>query len=359
MRIPCRLFVVAGLLTSSVAFGGSNEIHRTVIGFGSCSHQGRSQGFWDPILSHKPDYFIFAGDNIYSDTYNMELQWKKYQQLASQDGFKKLKKSSILMATWDDHDYGLNDSGDEFREKVKSRENFLNFWGIPKKSPRRNNPGVCDARMIEIEGRRLQFILLDTRYFRSPLVKRAERGEGEGRYDRNKDRAATLLGQDQWRWLEAELRQPADVRILVSSIQLVPEDHYWECWDLFPLERSRLFKMIKATKANGLIVLSGDRHMAELSRHDKAIGYPLYDLTSSGLNMARGGHWPEPNRHRVGEQFFENNFGLVLIDWFPDPMITLQIRDEKDNVILQEAIKLSSLKPSGKKRVDESGSHSR
>ena len=345
-----RSLVCIALLTTHAVVATAKPIPRTVIGFGSCSHQGRSQSFWDPILSHQPDYFIFAGDNIYSDTYKMDLQWKKYQQLGAQPGFIQLKKSSIVMATWDDHDYGLNDSGAEFREKVASRENFLNFWGEPKKSPRRKNPGVCDARIVEIKGKRLQFILLDTRFFRSELVKREQRGEGEGRYARNRNRTATILGDEQWKWLEQQLRQPADIRLLVSSIQVVPEDHYWECWDLFPLERSRLFKMIKATKATGVIALSGDRHMAELSRHDRAIGYPLYDLTSSGLNMGRGGYWPEPNRHRIGEQFFENNFGLILIDWTPDPLITLQIRDEKNKVILQEEIALSALKSAGRKK---------
>jgi len=325
------------------AFASDKPVPRTTIAFGSCSHQSRSQSFWEPILTHKPDYFIFGGDNIYSDTYNMELQWKKYQQLAAHEGFKKLKKQSVILATWDDHDYGLNDSGAEFREKEGSRENFLNFWEVPKKSPRRQNPGVCDARIIDVEGRRLQFILLDTRFFRSELVKRENRAEGEGRYGQNRSRTATVLGQEQWAWLEEQLRQPADIRIVVSSIQVVPEDHYWESWINFPLERTRLFRMIKATKANGIIFLTGDRHMAELSRHDKAVGYPLYDLTSSGLNMGRGGYWPEPNRHRVGEQFFENNFGMVIIDWEKDPAISLQIRDTRNRVILEEKINLSTI----------------
>ena len=344
----CNIIALLVLVCVFSSSGKDKPPLRTVIGFGSCSHQSRSQAFWEPILSHNPDYFIFGGDNIYSDTYNMELQWKKYQQLAAHEGFQKLKRQSVIMATWDDHDYGLNDSGAEFREKEGSRENFLNFWEVPKKSPRRNNPGVCDARVIDIGGKRLQFILLDTRYFRSELVKREHREQGEGRYGQNTSRQATVLGSEQWAWLEEQLRQPADIRIFVSSIQVVPEDHYWEAWINFPLERSRLFKMIRATKADGIIMLTGDRHMAELSRHDKAVDYPLYDLTSSGLNMGRGGYWPEPNRHRIGEQFFENNFGLVIIDWETDPLISLQIRDLKNRVVLQEDIRLSTI--SRKKR---------
>jgi len=340
-RIVIGLFAI---LTAGNSLGQVNPVTRTVIGFGSCSHQGRSQSFWEPILTNQPDYFIFGGDNIYSDTYNMELQRKKYQQLASHAGFKALKKQSILMATWDDHDYGLNDSGAEFREKDASRENFLDFWGIPKKSPRRSNPGVFDARVVERYGHRIQFIILDTRFFRSELVKRENRAEGEGRYTENNSRSATILGEEQWEWLEERLNDPADIRILVSSIQVVPEDHYWESWKNFPHERSRLFKLIKSTGAKGIIVLSGDRHMAELSRHDKAVGYPLYDLTSSGLNMGRGGYWPEPNKHRIGKQFFENNFGLVLIDWTDDPVITLQIRDLNNRIILEHVVALSELR---------------
>lgn len=336
------LFVV--LFLGGNASGAEKKVARTVIGFGSCSHQSRSQAFWSPILTNRPDFFIFGGDNIYSDTYNMELQWKKYQQMAALPGFQQLKKMSVLFATWDDHDFGLNDSGAEFREKEGSRDNFFRFWQIPKNSPRRKTPGIYDAKIVDLGGKRLQFIMLDTRYFRSELVKRESRGEGEGRYADNKRKDATILGAEQWKWLEEQLRKPADIRLLVSSIQVVPEEHYWEAWKRFPEEHKRLYRLIKSTKANGVIVLSGDRHMAEISRNDKAVGYPLYDVTSSGLNMGRGGYWPEPNKFRLGEQFFENNFGLVTIDWFSDPVITMEIRDEKNNVVLHEHVKQSMLK---------------
>jgi len=332
------------LLLSARVSGAENKPNRTVIGFGSCSHQSRSQAYWDPILANKPDYFIFGGDNIYSDTYNMELQWKKYQQMAALPGFQKLKKSAVLFATWDDHDFGLNDSGAEFREKVSSRDNFFRFWNLPKNSPRRKNPGVCDAKIVTLEGKRIQFIILDTRYFRSELIKREVRGEGEGRYTDNTRKDATVLGDEQWAWLEKQLREPAELRLIVSSIQVVPEEHYWEAWRRFPGEQKKLFRLIKSTKAEGVIFLTGDRHMAEISRNEKAVGYPLYDVTSSGLNMGRGGYWPEPNKYRLGDQYFENNFGVITIDWFADPVITMEIRNEKNEIVLHEHVKLSALK---------------
>lgn len=337
---------LAGIFAAIQNSPANDEVHKTVIGFGSCAHQGRSQAFWDPILAHQPAYFIFGGDNIYSDTYKMDLQRKKYQQLAAQEGFQKLKKQSVLFAVWDDHDYGLNDSGAEFREKEGSRTNFLEFWGVPKRSARWQRAGTYDDHIVEIEGYRVQFIMLDTRYFRSPLNKLEARAEGGGRYGQNNSPDATILGGEQWTWLEKQLRKPAEIRLIVSSIQVVPQDHNWECWYNFPRERNRLFRLIKSTGANGVIFLTGDRHMAELSKHTQAgLGYPLYDLTSSGLNMGRGGYWPEPNRYRLGEQFFENNFGLVIIEWHKkDPVITLQVRDLTDRVVIEEVVPLSALR---------------
>ena len=105
-------------------------------------------------------------------------------------------------------------------------------------------------------GQRIQIILLDTRYFRTPLKKKPKTVPGEGPYVVNPDPQGTVLGSAQWKWLEEQLRMPAKVRLLVSSIQLVPEDHNWEKWLNHPIERERLFKLIRDTKAGGVIALS-------------------------------------------------------------------------------------------------------
>jgi alkaline phosphatase D len=156
-----------------------------------------------------------------------------------------------------------------------------------------------------------------------------------------------MLGEAQWKWLEQQLRQPAQLRLLVSSIQVVAEDHGHEKWMNLPLERDRLFKLIRDTKAGGVVVLSGDRHLAELSLMDAGIGYPLHDLTSSGLNQGFP-RWRklEVNRHRVATMNYGNNFGLVSIDWDKsDPVLSLQIRDEEGDVRIQQKVPFSVLQP--------------
>jgi alkaline phosphatase D len=278
----------------------------------------------------------------------MAVMKKKYDQLAAIPGWQKLKRTCPILATWDDHDYGVNDGGAEYPKKDESQQLFLDFFGIPKDSPRRKQKGVYSAELFGPPERRVQVILLDTRYFRSPLKKKAGKTPfNEGPYEPNLDKSATMLGERQWQWLTEQLKVPAKVRIFVSSVQLVPQDHGWEKWMNFPLERERLYSLLKDTKAAGVVCISGDRHLAELSQMDAGIGYPLYDLTSSGLTEASP-RWRklETNRHRVATMNHGNNFGMILIDWSKtDPTVRLQIRDEQGEVTIQEKIPLSVLQP--------------
>jgi alkaline phosphatase D len=277
----------------------------------------------------------------------MDVMRAKYQKLADLPGWQKLLRTCPVFATWDDHDYGGNDVGAEYPKKDESQQIFLDFFKEPKDSPRRQRPGVYDARVYGPPGKRVQVILLDTRYFRSKLKKRAGVPPGEGPYEPDPDPKATFLGEAQWQWLEEQLRVPAEVRLLASSIQVVAEDHGFEKWANLPLERERLFKLIRDTKAAGVVLLSGDRHLAELSMMDGGVGYPVYDLTSSGLNQGyRRWRRCEVNRHRVATMNAGDNFGLVTIDWDrEDPRVSLQIRDVEGDVTIQQKLSLSTLQP--------------
>jgi alkaline phosphatase D len=337
------LFLGAALAWGAEEVPSSDPLR--VIGFGSCHHQSLSQNFWEPLLTQKPGLFIFAGDNIYSDTYDMELQRAKYAQLGALPGYQQLKALCPILATWDDHDYGLNDSGADFPSKEGSRQNFLDFFEVPADSPRRAREGIYDAQVFGPEGRRVQVILLDLRWFLSPMHKLDRPDEVDGKYGLTLDTTTTLLGEAQWAWLEEQLRVPAEVRLLVSSIQVVADEHYWERWGALPHEQQRLYDLIRRTGAEGLVILSGDRHQAELSRKDDAIGYPLYDLTSSGLNKARRELFGEKASYRVGRPFQWDNFGILRLDWdSPAPAITLQVYNTFGRPVISETVPLSLLK---------------
>ena len=186
----------------------------------------------------------------------------------------------------------------------------------------------------------------------------SERGEGRrGVYLPNDDPQATVLGAAQWDWLEKQLRQKAELRLLCSGVQVIPDEHGSEAWSNFPRERKKLLQLIRDTKAEGVMLLSGDRHLAEMSRlaadaPEIGLGYPLYETTSSSLNAPSGNMTKagvrfanEINSYRVGLTYFDTNFGFLSIDWdMPDPVIRVQVRDETGDVVLQQRTTLGRLR---------------
>ncbi|MFG0336109.1 MAG: alkaline phosphatase D family protein [Maioricimonas sp. JB049] len=319
------------------------------IAFGSCARQDEPQPIWQTIVEAEPNLFLFIGDNIYGDSEDMNVLRKKWNQLGAVEGYRRLKEICPILATWDDHDYGVNDGGAEYPRKKESQKVFLEFFEEPADSPRWNREGVYGATLFGPEGKRVQVILLDTRYHRSRLVKRVwrpEPGEGDkGPYDRNDDPAATMLGDEQWKWLEKQLQVPAQVRIIASSIQVIPDGHHWEKWGNLPLERQRLFRLIEQTGAGGVVFISGDRHSAEISAVDPDIGYELIDVTSSSLNRPSKWH-SELNPHRLGTKYTDENFGMITIDWEQqDPVVRCQVRSMEGKVVLQHRVRLSQLQP--------------
>lgn len=321
-RLLCLTVVclAAGCAVAPADPGRGRALAR--IAFGSCANQDKPMAIWGTIADARPDLYIALGDNIYADTRDMTVMKAKYDKLAADPGWARLRAACPVMATWDDHDYGLNDGGADFPARAESQRVFCDFFGDPPDSPRRSRPGVYDARVFGPEGRRVQVILLDTRYFRSPLRRKTPKPpKGVGPYEAETDPAATMLGDAQWKWLEQQLRVPAELRLIASSVQVISEDHGWEKWMNFPAERDRLFRLIADTKAAGVVFLSGDRHLAELSMMDGGVGYPLYDVTASGLNQADKAWRPmEANRRRVAGMNFDDHFGMVTVDWErPDP----------------------------------------
>ena len=317
----------------------------TRIAFGSCSHQDRDQPILDIVLEQEPDLFIYLGDNIYGDSRVLDTLAAKYGRLEAKPEFQRLRDGTTLLATWDDHDYGENDAGRHYPLKDESKDLFLDFWGEPAGTERRTSPGIYTSYLFEEGGKRLHVILLDTRTFRDDLLRNDRVAPHKNDYRPNSSPDSTLLGDAQWAWLEEQLRVPADVRIIASSIQFGHEYNGWESWTNVPHERERLLELVRRTGASGVLFISGDVHWGEISRLEADGLYPIYDVTSSGLTE----EWPttEPNRNRVGDIVRDNNFGLIEIHWSAvDPVVILQLIDEHGSVRNTVRLKLSELEDS-------------
>lgn len=319
-----------------------------VIAFGSCFRGGGDPAVWDAVLAQDPDLFLFIGDNVYVDRPRVPRDGddfrQKYDALAAHPGWQALRDAVPVLATWDDHDYGLNDAGAEFPLKHVAQTQFLDFFEPGADAARRERPGIYHAHTFGPAGRRVQVILLDTRFFRGPLTRNEDRARRRGPYRPDPDSTSGVLGDAQWAWLEEQLRQPADLRVIASSIQVVADEHGWETWGNLPHERERLYQMIDDTDAAGVVFVSGDRHLLELSCDTRrATPYPLWDATSSGLDTGPQ-TVSEPNRSRVGGVFRGTNFGVLRVDWDADrPAVTLEGRGKDGVVITTATVPLDTL----------------
>lgn len=320
--------------------------------FGSCGHQDKNIPIFNTINKEQGDLFIFLGDNIYGDTNDMDVLADKYQRLGAKPGFKTLKAQTPIIAIWDDHDYGQNDAGKEYPHKEQSRQIMLNFWDEPANSARRTRPdGVYTSYMYGENEQTIQVIMPDLRWNRDALNHVGEleyytkrKLNNQGPYSPSEVKGASMLGEAQWQWLEQELKKPAAIKLIASSLQLLPDFTGWESWVNFPEDRNRLFALIKKHKVNGVVIISGDTHWGEISKYQQNLDYPLIEMTSSGLTEK----WKDvsPNKHRVGDFTDNVNYGDLSIDWQQiDPTISLKLKGIDGEVIMQSDFSLSSISP--------------
>ncbi len=313
--------------------------------FGSCIDQNKPQPIWQTILAAKPDLFIFGGDNVYASRQPWQLQNlnNAYATQAAQPGFAALRQSVPHVAIWDDHDMGLNDGGTEFPHKQEAKNAFIDFWQLPVDDPRRAREGLYHAHVFGPIGQRVQIILLDTRWFRSKLRVTDQRdAPGKERYVPDSDPQKTMLGEAQWQWLEAQLTQPAEVRLIVSGVQVIVEGHGWEGWGNFPREQDKLKQLIVKTGAKGVVLLSGDRHIGAIYKSSGSLGYPLYEITSSGMTHAWA-NAKEDGPNRLGELITQNHFGLIEMDWSKQ-QVQLGFQNTQGEWLQKQTIALSELR---------------
>ena len=273
------------IFTSSLAY--SKEY---LIGFGSCIDQDFPQPIWNAIKDKNIDSFMFLGDNVYGDEPSGNLVKLKKSYETQSTLFPKWLKQKKIISIWDDHDYGINDGGGDFVNKYESQKLFLDFWSIPNNDIRHSREGLYFNELLDIDDFKVNLIVLDTRFFRSKL------NSDKAPYIPNDNKGTTILGDAQWTWLEKVLQQESDIILVLSSIQVIPKEHIFEKWQLFPHERLRLINLLESQKTKSLI-LSGDRHKGGLYKKGN-----LIELTSSSLNK------PTSAARRIKKLRFVPNF---------------------------------------------------
>jgi len=241
------------------------------IAFGSCARvqDDPVQPIWRGIAKWRPDLFLWLGDNIYGDSLVPEVLAAEYRRQRFVESFQPLAHGTPQLATWDDHDFGLDNYDRTNPIKREAQRLFEDYWANPS-SGNEHGQGVYFA--YRYGG--VDFFFLDCRYWRSENTE----ADGPGK---------TMLGADQLAWLKRELQQSQ------SPFKLLVNGSNWalgrgtndDIWAGFGHERDALFEFICEHDIGGVVLLAGNTHFAYAScaPWSEHGGYDLYDLTSSAL----------------------------------------------------------------------------
>ncbi len=309
-----------------------SDITLNKIAFGSCAKQDLSQHIWTDIAAAKPNLWIWLGDNIYAtpkatpemlkEKYNLQKNNVDYQAF--------LKTNTPVIGIWDDNDYGMSDGGKNYVWKKESQQLMLDFLGVAATAPQRKREGIYATYIYGKAKRQVKVILLDTRYFRDDLL----RDTVSKKY--LPDMEGDMLGETQWKWLESELKDSkSQVHIIASGTQILSSLHPFEKWANMPNSRKKLFDLIQKYQPSNTILITGDRHVAEIDVISLPNYKNLYEITSSGITHI-GTIRDEENPYRIGSSINELHYATIEIDWEKRPIaIVFKVIGEK-NVLLRE-----------------------
>lgn len=293
--------------------------------FGSCNKQYLPQPLWKGIIRDAPDLFLWTGDVVYADTEDMGKLSQIYASQLNQAEYARfLQTGTPVLGVWDDHDYGANAGDEAYPQKKRSQELFLDFIGEESGSPRRSQDGIQAVYTFGSGKTATRFLLLDTHSHRSHGKSGAE---------------ADLLGEDQWKWLEGELKKDVGgVTFLVSSIQVLPYEQAFEKWSNFPKSYKRLLAALETAPSKNIVIISGDRHFAELSKQ-KIGDKEIWEITASG--MTHSFRNPDDARNhnslRVGPILDRLNYGLISLD---GQSLRIQVKDLNSTAVIDQVIPL-------------------
>lgn len=150
-RLAAVLLVLYLIWQPAFAAGNDETTTKIInrIAFGSCAADWVDQPIWQGIKRSNPDLYISTGDAIYADwdgeklvTVTEQSLSDLWANLAARTGFKALRDEVLMLATWDNHDYGSHNLGADFPLRKQSESIFLDFWQTPASSPKRTRDGV-------------------------------------------------------------------------------------------------------------------------------------------------------------------------------------------------------------------------
>ncbi len=277
------------------------------LAFASCA--GEDEGtatVWRRWSEINPDVVVLLGDTPYIDSTDLAVQRRRYREFAAVTPMQTLLRRTSWYGTWDDHDFGRNDTDGRLPGKEHSRQAFIEYHANPDYG--------TGSEGIYTSFRRggVEVFLLDTRYFAAT----EDTAEGSGK--------PSLLGRAQWEWLKQRLvASDAPFKVLACGMiyNAATRPNKPDHWMSYPHEREALFHFLGTEKISGVILVSGDIHRSRALKYPtkETVGYDLVELITSPMHdsIIEEANAPHPALlFDVGEP---HSFLLLTADTTVDP----------------------------------------
>lgn len=237
---------------------------------GSCASSTKFFDVWDQMATAGADGVVLLGDTPYIDKTDLETNRKKQREFLSIPNLAEFVRTRPLWATWDDHDFGANDSDGTIKNKHLIRQAFCEYRALDSYGDGKH--GIY----TKFRYGPVEVFLLDPRYFSQTEPSPVDATQ------------KTCLGKTQWQWLlDGLAKSTAPFKILASGmIWDDKQNKEKDDWHTYAHEREGLFDFIGEKKISGVMLIGGDIHV---SRHLKyplkdRIGYDLHQLIVSPLH---------------------------------------------------------------------------
>ncbi len=233
---------------------------------------------WQDMMTNSPDLILFVGDSVYADRNRGEESsraaarpkqlWRRFCEARKTLEIYNSETLVPVLATWDDHDYGQNDTGSSYPYIKESQKNFLTFFAQEESHCQGLNkgPGVSSALVCKNQ----MFLLLDDRSFRDKNGKNKPNGH---------------WGDEQMSWIMSLVEDFDGFVWIANGSQIFPSMMFKESVSKeHPVQLRSFLKKFKEKNVRAAFI-SGDVHFTEISEiEEEHLGYVTYELTSSSIH---------------------------------------------------------------------------
>ncbi|WP_245532626.1 alkaline phosphatase D family protein [Bernardetia litoralis] len=298
---------------------------------------GSEYEIFTSLYKENVDFMIWGGDN----TYLRDPDWgsrsgimHRYTHTRSLPEMQPFLAGVHHYATWDDHDFGPNDSDYTFWNKDITAEAFQLFWA----SQNTNLIEGANNVVSTFAWADAQFFMLDNRTFRQAQNYKAE----------NK----SYFGEKQVQWLiESLVSSKAPFKFVVAGGQILNESAIFENYATYKEERQKVLDAIKEQNIEGVIFLTGDRHHSVITKMERENDYPLYDFTSSSITAGSATPKEDENPTAIKDSFIvgKHNYAVIEIEGKrKERVLTITYKDKDGKDLYSLTLKEDELKRADK-----------